>query len=955
MPKKSSSDAWQQATRDILDRLDIRSAYVELGVDVTGNEPNTNGWLECRSHGRVDNSPSAGVNVGTDYPERGRYKEFVGDGVNYSLFDFAVYCGRFPNFASARDHFAKLAGVKLPNTKPPKSPKDSLEFRDYNEALVTSWCMKKPGISPVAVKLCGGQIATESGKHTVVTLPVFGANLLNDDPCGWVSWNVTGRPLEIFQGKGIPPKQIKMKTASGSHAGWMGKHGLSVVATAQTVWVTEGPSDMLGLVTVLAEQLPPGELQNHAVICNSAGAMERADFEAVAFLAGKRVVVVPDCDQPGQTGCRRRAEAIAEVASRVLLVRLPYEITENHGKDLRDYLCDEHTLQDLLALAATAETIRPKPQPQSAGEKPEPGTGVAGVNGSSHALNNGTNGGAVDPAATTIEQQILDDIGIDVLGEMDGGKVKVFSAYHRKTDIIQDIGKLNYMRLVQIGGPTVKEKVHQSSEQIPEMHSFTSVREAIALMAGFRRVEGHEAGVGCWQGIDEDGEQTHAIVMVGAGEAVVRNGSPELKRVLKPRYGGRLLNISSSDSWFQYDELSRLVSQCDQAFAEETMSELETLFSRWRWVHQGQAPKILAGLVMATWLQTVWNWRPQCSISGKSNSGKSTLFKALGGSSNSEQLGLFGRLALTSSNSSAAGIRQAISSSAAIVLLDEFESGHHRTDILEMLRASGRGDRILRGTTGHKGVEFTLRHIVWTAGIESGLKREPDRNRFIQLELTMPPKNDMGKLNLPSSEELRFLGQKILAVGLKYIFQAKELASSLRVLKFPGVNERIVECYSVPAACYATAMGVDAVGHPHEVLERMLTSIRQSEDMNDERQLLVDILETEVQLEKGERATVSQIIERRLQSPTGMTTLEAKGVGIVTHNNFETLFVAHRAASRYLLRGTQWENQNIDEILGRLDGAEKMKKRLGGKRPWGITVPMRNLEEIGFGVAEEST
>lgn len=943
MPK-TSGDRWQQAQRDILDRLDIRSTYIELGVDVTGAEPNGNGWIEARAYGRVDNSPSAGVNVGTDHPGRGRYKEFTGDGLNLSLFDFAVHCGRFVDFSEARKHYAGVAGVKLPNTKQPKKPEDSLEIRDYVPSLVVSWTMKKPGISEAAVRLCGGRIATESKRNTVVAMPVFSADhLLNDDPCGWVCWNTTGRPLEIFQGKGVPPKLVKMKTISGSKAGWMGRGGLESVSNPKgplTVWVTEGPTDMLGLVTVILQQLPPDQWGNHAVICNSAGAMERSPHESVAFLSGMNVVVVPDCDTPGQIGCRRRAESIAEVADKVTLVRLPYEVTENHGKDLRDYLCDEHTFEDLMVLVEAGERIRPKRIPNSISDKPEPGSPQAS-NHPQQGQNVDSPGSESDPSATFIEQQMLNAIGIDVLGELEGGKVKVFSAFHRKTDIISDIGKLTYHRLVQIGGPVVKSKVFQGSDapESDDFFTFTAVKEAIALLAGYRRVEGNEAGSGCWQGIDEDGGQSHAIVLVGAGEAAVRNGVPGLKRVLKPRYGGRLLNISNSEGWYHFDELNDLVLQCDQQFAEEVMTDLENLFSRWRWVHQGQAPKIIAGLIPATWLQTCWAWRPQCSISGKSNSGKSTLFKALEG--------IFGKLSLTSSGSTAAGIRQAITNSAMVVLLDEFESGRHRNEILEMLRAAGRGDRVLRGTTGHKGLEFTLRHLVWTAGIESGLKREPDKNRFIQLELIKPSSMDMGKLNIPEAEELRLLGQRALAVGLRHFFQMKDLASSLRVLKFPGVNERVVECYSVPAACYSVAMGVDAVGPPHEVLGRMVSAYEKSEDLDDERQLLSDILETEIRLDRGEIATIAQILSRRASSsPDHMYRAEACGIGVVTHKDLEMLFVAHNSVSRYLLKGTGWERQNIDEILKRIPGAEKAKKRLGGKQPWGVVIPMAFISEL---------
>jgi hypothetical protein len=923
---KNKSDAWQQAARDILDRLDIRAAYAELGVEITGQEPNGAGWLECRAYGRVDSSPSAGINLG-EHPARGRYKEFVGDGLNLSLFEFAAHAGRFPTWQEARNHFAGVAGVKLPGTKPPRHPTDSLEFRDYNSALVLSWTLKKPGISETAVTLCGGRIATEGKKHTVVTLPVFGEHGLNDDPCGWVSWNITGKPLEIWQGKGIPPKHTKMKTASGSRAGWMGRHGFEVLPAADFVWITEGPSDMLGLVTVIADQAPE-QLGSHAVLCNSAGAMERADFDSVSLFAGRRVVVIPDCDQPGQVGCRRRAEAIAEVAASVRFVRLPFEIAENHGKDLRDYLNGGATFADLLKLAEVAEVIRAPERPPSMSDDPSASAGEQREQQKT------------DGAKTFYEEQMLEQIGIDVLGEMDGGRIKIFSEFHRKCDVISDIGKLGYHRLVQIAGPSVKAKVHQGTEQIPDMYAFTEVKESIALMAGYRRIEDIEAGAGCWQGIDEDGEPSGAIILVGAGEAAVRNGKPGLKRVTKPRYGGRLLDISTSTAWYDFAELNDLVLSCDAATSEQTVAELEGMFARWRWTHDGQAPKVLAGLVLATWVQSLWVWRPQVSIIGKSNSGKSTLFKMLEG--------LFGSLAITSSGSTAAGIRQAIAKSAAVMLLDEFESGRHRVEILEMLRASGRGDRVLRGTASHKGQEFTLRHIAWVAGIESGLRREPDRNRFIRQELVRPAPNEMGRLNLPSEAEMRHLGQRSLAVALRIAMQAKEAASSLRVLKFEGIDTRLIEGYAVPAACYAAAMGESNVGPASDVLGKMLQTVEVTEVMDDAMQLLGDILETEVASERGSKSTVAQILQRRKLDPAKLDDCERAGVGIVEHGSGEAFFVAHRSASRYLLKNTDWEHQNIDEILKRVDGAEKVKKRIAGKQPWGIVIPLKVLRKLGL-------
>lgn len=933
-PQKPTQDKWQQATRDALEKLDIRAEYSELGIDITGNEPNGSGWLECRAYGLEDISPSAGINVGHDHPQRGRYKSFVGDGENFSLFEFAAQCGRFPTWQDARNHYLEKAGVKIPGSKPPKSPADSLEFRDYNAGVVTSWCLKKPGIDEPAVKLCGGRLANESKRFTVVTLPVYGPYLLDDAPCGWVSWNVTGKPLEVFQGQGLAPKSVKMKSAPGGKSGWMGRHGLSILATAETVWITEGPGDMLALESrILAEA--PDQVGLHAVVCNSGGAMERQEFESVAIFAGKRVVVVPDCDQAGQVGCRRRAEAIAEVASDVRFVRLPFEITANHGKDLRDFFNAGNRLADLGELAKTAEVIRSAAVP---GSMQNDGDGEPAVPGAATTPEN-----PVNPAEQTADHLMMLDLGIDVMGELGTRAVKVFSEFHRKIDIIPDVEKLKYCHLLQIAGPKIAAKVHQGQESAPGMYRMSEVREAISKLAGYRRVDGAVFGPGCWQGLDEKGQPTQSIVLVGAGEAAIRNGRPGLTKISRPRYGGRLIDISSSTAWYDFEKLNDLVLNCSQQFAGDTIGDLESLFSQWKWKDQGQAPKVLAGLIMATWIQTLWSWRPQVAINGQSNAGKSVLFKTL--------KGIFGRLCIASSDSTAAGIRQAINSSAAAVLLDELDSNQHRKEILEMLRSSGRGDTVLRGSANHKGQEFRMQHLVWTAGIESGLVREPDKNRFILQELQIPAPEDFGKLHAPPESDLAELGQRVLAVALQYAFQARDLAETLRVLKFKGINQRLVECYAVPAACYSVVMG-ESAGPAADVLSRMLGTLEVDEDMDDGRQLLSDILETEINMGRDGSDTVANLL-RRWGNADCARILEAKGVGMVTHDGEKVLFVAHRIARRNLLKGTNWERQNIDQVLIRIPGSIKCKKRIGGKQPHGIVISPDCLTSLGMTSRDE--
>jgi hypothetical protein len=169
----------------------------------------------------------------------------------------------------------------------------------------------------------------------------------------------------------------------------------------------------------------------------------------------------------------------------------------------------------------------------------------------------------------------------------------------------------------------------------------------------------------------------------------------------------------------------------------------------------------------------------------------------------------------------------------------------------------------------------------------------------------------------------------------------------LRILKFEGIDTRLIEGYAVPAACYAAAMGEQNVGPASEVLGNMLKTVEVMDDSDDAMQLLQDIWESEVMGDKGFRSTVSQIIESKAIEPARLSDLHRVGIGLVEHlNQKDWLFVAHKQACRYLLRSTEWEKQNIDEILRRVDGAEKVKKKIGGRRPWGVVIPPSVLESL---------
>lgn len=725
--------------------------------------------------------------------------------------------------------------------------------------------------------------------------------------------------LEPLPGEKKPFRQ-RRKTADGWEWGLKGVSKvlyrlpeLLAADPARVVFVAEGEKDVDRLVSL-----------GLVATCNPGGADSKGRKWLKSFcgpLKGRKVVLLPDNDPPNERGerpgpdfMRHVAAALADVAGSVRTLELPGLPPKG---DVSDWLDAGGDKDELLRLAKAAEPGRiPPPDPVPAPD---------------------------DPAALHYEKKMLAELGIDVLGETDSGAVKLFSVHHRKTVTVSHLRFLGYDGLLQGFGPVIKAKVRTDGDD-PETYSLTQVKNAIGLVAGFTRLRSdNEAGPGIWRGKDERDDKPASIILVGAGEGAVLNGQPHLRRITQPRYGGLVLNLGDAEPWFQFDSLSPLVDNWNVEWSRGVVAEAEEVFSRWCWQYPDTDPALVTGLVLATWVQTIWRLRPQVVVSGKSNSGKSVLFDAISQS--------FGNLGVKSSDSSPAGIQQRIAHSAEVIFLDEFDTNKDRERTLKMLRRGSRGDASLKGTTTHKSVRFQLRHIVWVAAIDTGLQEEADMNRFINLQLVHPGEQKMGRLQVPPEWEMQALGQKLLAVAVKCAGPAMELAVRLATHKLPGINYRVIESYAVPAAMHAVATGAsepEAISMFHDMLAAHQDGEQSVE--SDEDLLVSDILETKIRYgQGGKEGSVASLIKLRSFEEDANEALERNGIVFPEsekdeHGQHSHVFLAHRRVSRHLLSRTRWEHHSIDEILERITGATKCRKRDStGRQSRGVMVPLTVL------------
>lgn len=273
------------------------------------------------------------------------------------------------------------------NKHAPIDPAESLEFVEWdapydgNDMLARVWCTWKEPVSIDAVKAVGGRIAKYQGRHDVIALPIWGEELDAAAPVGWCLYNLTGGELPRVEknketGKWETVELLKVKLTHGSKPGIIAD--LSRLKTARVVVKVEGPSDLLGLLS-LADL--PGD---HAVLTNANGAVEKPAEWMLRLIAGQpadgevnecntislrdSALVIHDADIPGQNGAigyqdtarnEYRPGWATQLAPRIPTrnVSLPFEIAETHGKDLRDFLNMPSTFVDLQALINNAELV----------------------------------------------------------------------------------------------------------------------------------------------------------------------------------------------------------------------------------------------------------------------------------------------------------------------------------------------------------------------------------------------------------------------------------------------------------------------------------------------------------------------------------------------------------------------------------------------------------------------
>lgn len=353
-------------------------------------------------------------------------------------------------------------------------------------------------------------------------------------------------------------------------------------------------------------------------------------------------------------------------------------------------------------------------------------------------------------------------------------------------------------------------------------------------------------------------------------------------------------------------------------------AEFVRLLGGWTW--QGDAEgacAALAGIVAVGMLGSVAPWRPHGLVCGAGGTGKSTLMDFLG------RIVPFGAAL---NDFSEAGIRQRLSSRAALLLLDEAEgddSGRLQR-VIELLRraSGGEGVRAVRGSPGGQSRTFDLVCNALMGAILPPPLLPQDAMRFAVLHLAEPPEGaprlDTEALKGFAAAYGPALWGRVLAGSGRFLAWYAALRDELLRM---GFTPRQADQVGALGAGWQVLVTDAAPAPPFECLRPLsflLASRAELAEDDGARRCLARLLGALDPGGKGARVSIAMLVEQAASAEPVWAEgpLRALGMRWLVLDGAAGLFVASRAPEvERLMGGTEWVGGRWLTALGRLPGA----------------------------------
>lgn len=910
---------WADFRDEIIKAINIKEFYSNNGVKFAGGTPSSQGWLSCYSaFGSKDTNPSAGVNLNT-----GIYKDFRTGNV-MSIFDFLVEKHVSTSWWEAARTLAKSYNVKLPR-RTEKHPEDGVEWQTWAETFCLSYCRRKPGVTPQGLKASGAVMCTRYGV-ACFAWPMLDARLF---VMGWVFVPRNGLPFEKNKAPSI------IKKFDEHESGLIGTPALRKIELERDefdMYWCEGITDMLALYSQWPEA---------GAFVTNGGCSEGLTKDQFELVKDSRIKLhlICDADLPGLRGYEKRLTQLREKGKDATFHCPPYPVQKEKGKDIRDWLqekqYDEHvTYQQLLVELADQQTAAARQDYRQ--------QDVAA---------------RITQTANRKEkdEQLLSDLGMEMLQSDIDGCMLLECHATRKRRKLKTI-TLSWEDYLAVGGYQLEEFVINANEDEARAKgkvSFAEFRRALSRSAS--TIENKKVttiGNGIWHLQNQTGEGNYYLVSDGEFYEV-RNGTllTTNERVIHGKY---ITDLEKCVDWCNTQKLKEHMEQAQLVnWRRNVHDEFFHSVKSWVWTYD-KMDLVAAGLFYASWVQTILPWRPIVLLQAESEAGKTQWLKFLAD--------LYQDLATPFGLSTTAGVIQSIGLNGTPVLIDELDAKKDQSELFKVLRATGAGQVLAKGTSNHEGKIFRLCHIPWIGGICAATEDAPDMNRMIQLGFD---KSAIHTFDRPCTKQARELGLKLLACVLVCLDDILDIYDkmTLRELGQPRVD-RFVESYSVPYATICAILGYDyqvGVQLRDRYFNQYLHTELATKNLRSDQHLVLDeILSTPVQLPGGSplrRASVAQI----LMEPVLHEYLEELRPGgmAIKHRKQDKITASHLkhpTADMYIAfdiqalvhpsgilgRSRRWSgNVGVGEVLKRLADLKVFQKnvRVSGPSKYCICFP----------------
>jgi putative DNA primase/helicase len=640
------------------------------------------------------------------------------------------------------------------------------------------------------------------------------------------------------------------------------------------------------------------------VVVTWPGGGKAVKFADWSPLAGRKVVIWPDRDEPGIDAAQAIAKALAPIAASVRVVSPPAGPAD--GWDLADAVAEGWDRARLI------EAIRPKadpvPEPESPQDVVEPWRDEP----------------ALPPAAKpqVFAEDRIGDLPFRLLG-IDGDAfyympdrgqqvVSLTASGHTKNNLMRlahlNAWEVEYGQGAELTGKAWDQAVNaliQRSQALPKFDP--------------QRIRGR----GCWI----DGED----VVFHAGDELIVNGTatpiPRFNSAIRAIYEGALEIPVDSGDGADNRSAARLIELC------EMMSWERPLYG-----------KLLAGWLAIAPICGALVWRPHVWITGPSGSGKSwsiaNIVSPIVGDSAIHVQG----------PTTEAGLRQKIGCDALPVVFDEAESedkrGQQRLEgVLELARqaSSESKARITKGSASGGAIDYMVRSCFLFASIGVAAVKKADTSRVTVLQL----RKNVGPGAQAHFEIVKALWLDTVAkLGFPERIRSRSLnhAKTLRAnaetfsavaVEFTGDKRSADQIGTLLAGAYSlTSTKLATRDFAREWMAKQDWSGFKSEEIdNDENQCLSHLFAASIRYEiegRGVTRSISeavQLVEAQAISDDAMRakgeTREAlKRHGILVKDGRASIANRHPALER-IFADTPWAGAKWRQQLERVAGHEK--------------------------------